>query len=143
MGKEKDKVNAPFKKACEKYLDPLHFQRMEVWTDRGVPDINLCHRGIEAWVECKWVDGGARAWQFSHPMTGPQLAFQKAREAAGGLAFTLARRGDTFKLWSSRDVVEVKERGWEASGCLVSLEGRPWDWPSLLQHLFRLPEGIS
>lgn len=35
---------------------PGHVQRFENAIDRGTPDVNVCHQGIEVWIELKVVE---------------------------------------------------------------------------------------
>lgn len=142
-GPEKRLVNDTFKGGIAKAADGLvHWQRIEVWTDRGVPDVNFCTQGRDIWVECKYCAGKTdAAAQFTHPLTGPQVAFLKSRWAAGGNAYILARRGDTFRIFRGDDAHIVKREGF--NGPWLEEFDKPWDWKSILETLTRFRERTS
>lgn len=135
-GPEGRLVNTPLKNGLARAATTtLHWQRVEVWTDRGVPDVNFCYQGSEVWVECKFCLGKTdNAWQFTHPLTGPQVAFLMSRWAAGGSAYIMARRGDTFRLWAGNRAREVRATGFNTDGWLEQYD-RPWNWTSILETL--------
>ena len=64
-----------------------HIQPIESSTSNGIPDINLCARGLEIWLELK-AEG-------KHPLLRPeQAAWITRRELCGGRALVLHRRPD-------------------------------------------------
>ena len=61
----------------------LHITRIESnYTQQGIPDINFCLEGHEAWIESK-VD--------EEPRSALQLSWHKQRYNAGGKVFTLRK----------------------------------------------------
>jgi hypothetical protein len=54
-----------------------HHQRIETSTGSGVPDMNVCHKGIEMWLELKVYTGGRvlirreqHAWSLRRSFAG-------------------------------------------------------------------------
>jgi hypothetical protein len=126
------------------YLPKVHWQAIETGvTGRGVPDINGCWNGREAWVECK----GARGTRLDIVHVSPeQVGWCEARTRAGGRVFLAVRRrgsmtnavdelllyrGSALRLFiDGQRLTDVVS--------LVSCGGGParWDWPRVAAHLF-------
>lgn len=73
-------TEAQFKAHLQKKLSgPLaHWQSIETTTGRGVPDVNLCYRGTELWMELK-------VGKKPEPILRPeQFAWAIRRFTAGG-----------------------------------------------------------
>ena len=77
-----------------------HVQRIETSTGSGVPDINICYLGMEAWVEAKMVIPGGVI------LRKEQFAWGMRRAQAGGMAAVLAAEeaGDLFYYWKFPDI---------------------------------------
>ena len=138
MAKERDKVNEPFKKGIKKVAPRVDWQRMELWTEAGIPDVNFCLDGHEHWIECKWTPSvtGAR---FSHPLNAAQCGWILKRVDAGGSAWILARRVDEFSLWHGSRAREVLDSGYKAghTSLVMPMVKRTWDWLELIRTLER------
>ena len=92
-----------------------HFQRLETWAGVGVPDINACFRGVEAWVECKEILRPAKA---SSPIRHPkvreaQIAWETHRRFVGGRTFVALMLGEEFRLLPGYSLIELK------AGCFM------------------------
>lgn len=134
MGDEAKKVNNVFRVGVKNIFPRVDWQRIENWSGPGVPDVNFCLYGKDYWVECKWVPSvkGAR---FSHPLNREQCSWLLRRVRAGGSAWVLARRVDTFKLWHGSFARELVDNGWNAKGETLTLES-PWDWGYLIDQMY-------
>lgn len=129
MATEALKVNIVFRDAVKSVYPHVHWQRIECWTDKGVPDINFCFEGQEHWIECKWV-ATQKGRMFSHKLQPEQCAWLLARSRAGGSAWVLARRVDVFRLYAGSEARSVVDRGWDGNHVLEI--NRPWDWEFVL-----------
>lgn len=117
----------------------IRWSRIENLVSAGIPDISFTWDGVDVWVESKWVQGKtSAAWQFSHPITGPQIAWHLGHAAAGGRSFIVARRCDTFRVWQGADVRRVRDEGFNCDLWLAEYE-KPWSWRSILETLARSP----
>lgn len=62
---------------------PGHWQNLEMYASAGIPDVNVCNGGVEAWLELKSGDRG-------HPQIRPlQYAFGMRRAHFGGRCFVI------------------------------------------------------
>lgn len=126
-----------------KWLKNVHWQPIETWsTGQGVPDVNGCSNGVEAWIENKWTKG----WKVD---TSPhQIAWIERRVRNGGRVFIAVRRltvagprkgkaVDELYLFKGADVRLLAELGigyckadFSEARSLLSCEGGPaaWDW---------------
>lgn len=63
-----------------------HMTRIESnMTGQGIPDVNFCYKGRECWIELKVGD---------NKLSPMQIAWQSQHRQAGGLVFTLWKKGD-------------------------------------------------
>ncbi len=123
-----------------KALPHVHWQRLENLVGSGVPDVNGCLNGIEAWVETKLIKGNQITFQPFQP------AWLLKRLHHGGRVFVLARKDDTLMLWGGSALAEllrsVKERGkvlvadYNDSIPLV-LTHQPFNWRVIANVLFK------
>ena len=134
MATEAKKVNEAFKQGVTKVYPQAHWQRVECWTDKGIPDVNLCLSGKDHWIECKWVPSKTGI-KFSHPLQPEQCAWLLARYRAGGSSWVLARRNDVFRLYPGYEARSVVDRGWSGNYCLEMQ--KPWDWVLLMSTVDR------
>lgn len=102
----------------------VHAQRFTDRLTKGIPDTNLCWKGIEAWVELKY---GSDA-----ELSSEQRLWLRTRRAAGGRAFVLWQLDKEYYLWSTGF------GNWpKSSPCAV---WRPRLTPEpLLEQLFTVP----
>lgn len=119
----------------------MHHQRIETGsTGRGIPDVNLCWRGVEVWVEMKVVQGRRVE------LRPEQVAWHVRRTRAGGRSWIFAREKksgprvgevDRLYLWPGKYSVSVSEKGVEADGATVwDRVGRKFPWDEILSRLF-------
>lgn len=80
-------------------LSHIDVVSIESYTSRGIPDINLCFNGFEAWIECKYEKGN------QIKLRPEQKNWIKHRTNCGGNVFILVRRQtakkDSIELWGS------------------------------------------
>lgn len=84
-----------------------HFQRIETGSvASGVPDLNLCYRGVEYWVELKMIKGTKISFRPT------QIPWNIHRAKAGGRNFVLAadNKGQ-LHIWHGRFVQQLMDRG--------------------------------
>ena len=132
MSREKDKVNNPFAAGMKKIAPTIHWQRIEVWTSKGVPDINFCLNGKEHWFEAKWVPS-KKGVKFSHELTMEQCAWHLARTKAGGSSWVIARRVDEWKIWPGSVARWVRDHSWDAAGVSLTLDSTPTRWSDVIE----------
>lgn len=87
-----------------------HFMRMETWAAMGVPDVNGCKDGVEAWIECKEVVKPVRPTTIiKHPKIRPaQITWEAKRRFAGGRTFVALMVGPDFHLLPGYCLKELK-----------------------------------
>ncbi len=92
---------------------PSHYVRVETSTESGCPDVNICHRGVELWLELKYVEKG-------YPiLRKEQYAWGIRRARAGGDVKILTFGMGQFKLYSYPRII-VNPRGDNKTLDLVS-----------------------
>jgi hypothetical protein len=71
----------------KKLFPKAHWQRLESWTGTGISDVNVCHQGVEVWIECK--DGTLRKRDncVVAKVRPSQIAWEQLRRDAGGRTF--------------------------------------------------------
>lgn len=75
-----------------------HCQRIENTVGSGVPDINVCLLGMEAWAELKMII------PVGVLLRKEQYAWGMRRAQAGGTVVVIADDGDFFHCWKFPDV---------------------------------------
>lgn len=71
----------------------VDWQRIETMAGAGVPDVNVCARGVEAWLELKvmrYRRASFRSMVLSFQLRKAQLAWLVRRNRAGGRAWVVA-----------------------------------------------------
>tara|TARA_R110000737_G_scaffold244400_1_gene255305 strand:- start:1223 stop:1666 length:444 start_codon:yes stop_codon:yes gene_type:complete len=132
-------LEASFWKLLKSHLPPMcHTQRIETGsTGLGIPDVNLCWEGKELWIELKVVKGKRV------DLSPEQCAWHFRRHRAGGKSLIMARdkfdgprkgKGDVIYIWSSKDVVEIQEKGIECPADFIF--HAPFDWKSIIASIF-------
>lgn len=121
---EQKHVWQPLKKGCPQ----VHWMRLENAVGTGMPDVNGCLNGVEAWIENKVTDGYA----ISFRPTQPAWIFQRVMH--GGRVFILVRKKDTFYLYHGSQIRELVEQGLRLQPVLRM--DKPFNWPLLLQTVF-------
>ena len=114
-----------------------HAQRIETGsTGQGIPDVNICHNGLETWIELKVVKGK------KVDLSPEQVSWLYVRNRAGGRVWILARdiadgprkgKYDRLYLWPGSRAVEIFKKGVAADGSVVW--NRPFDWLSITKAL--------
>jgi Holliday junction resolvase len=128
-----------FYKLFKKHLPSVaDCQRIETGsTGLGIPDLNVCHKGREIWIELKIVKG--RRVKLSPE----QIAWHHRRNRAGGETYIIARdkydgprkgKMDVIYIWKGKVVVEVFEKGidYPAMATFIS----PFKWDDVMAALF-------
>ena len=129
---------ATFSKLVKSHLPVgAHWQRIETGsTGTGIPDINICFKGKEIWVELKLIKGKRV------DLTPTQVAWLMKRAKAGGHTWILARhtydgvrigKGDNIYLWKGIHAKTVKENGTASGGYLVWRA--PFNWEKIMNCL--------
>jgi Holliday junction resolvase len=112
-------------------LPKVHWQRIETGgTGRGIPDLNGCYQGAEAWVECK------RTKHWTVEVRPEQVGWIERRTRAGGRVFLAVRRAERelWLLWPQaarrlRDRCRLDHLKSELAYC-------GWDWRIIEEVLF-------
>lgn len=101
---------------------------------QGVPDINMCCGGVEAWVENKAADHNKIKFRPLQPQ------WHIRRAAVGGRSFILCRSEKLgLLLWKGAAVHAVQEQGIFCQTGLLHIssgDARQWDWLSVFRHIF-------
>lgn len=74
----------------------LHMDRIENLVGVGNGDVNLCYRGVEAWIEQKVAKRPARkttVLRFGSPLRDSQVEWAEKRIKAGGRVYYLIQVG--------------------------------------------------
>lgn len=129
-----------------KYMRGMHILPIETgMTVQGVPDTNVCHDGVEFWVENK------RVYGTSIRMRPGQVGWHTRRAISGGRSFIAARREtlagprrgdavDELYLFFGVQAREVLEKGIAAKAILVESGGPArWDWKAISNVFLRAP----
>ena len=81
------KTESQVRQDVQRHIQGPHWTPVETYlTARGVPDLNGCLDGIEAWIEIKIITGR----RFQRPFSPNQRTWIKRRVAVGGHCFLLA-----------------------------------------------------
>lgn len=126
------------------HLRHIDWQSIEsALTGGGIPDLNGCCDGVEAWVECK----RASAWTVK--IRPAQIGWSKKRIRHGGRVLLAirkrhdggARRGaavDEFFLFNGELMHEINQNGFQSYAPRVHEKGGPsrWDWSAIQQAIF-------
>lgn len=82
--------------------------RVENVVSKGMPDVNICHRGVEAWVELKHEHNfPARMTTVVRfpTYTNEQRLWQRLRMAAGGRVFMLVQVDGEYFLFNCMNTI--------------------------------------
>ena len=123
-----------------------HLQRIESsLTGLGIPDINVCHGGREAWIEAKQTDG------WKPKIRGAQVGWAETRVRYGGHVILMTRRhcragvrraaADELWIHWGGDIRKVYTEGLTAAEPMVPpMPGGPakWDWEVVRNVVFNL-----
>ncbi len=114
-------------------------QRIETGsTGLGIPDVNLCFKGQEIWIELKVVQG------YKIDISPQQVAWHFRRWRAGGTTYIMARdkvdgvrkgKFDRIHIWPGQRAPEILEYGVHAEGGFVFTT--PFDWDAIVGLIFR------
>jgi hypothetical protein len=128
----------------KKHLVGAHIQRLESgMTGGGIPDVNACRDGVEAWIEYKSI----RGWVLPKTNRRPaQVGWIEGRLRHGGRCFVAVRqlgmgRDDLwlFSGWALRDLHQgLRLHAVPPAHLLGHWHGPPskWDWPKVNSLLF-------
>jgi hypothetical protein len=123
-------------------IKAAHFQSVETWsTGQGVPDVNVCLRGTETWIEFKTTATNAVR------ISTEQVGWIERRLRAGGRVLVivrwkcsagLQREGrDELLIFAGADVRKLMLGGISAATPLNWWAGGPraWDWDVIAKML--------
>jgi hypothetical protein len=105
-----------YRKITNLFPAPSHALRVENMIGSGIPDLNICHMGMEAWVECKLVIPGGVI------LRKEQYAWGMRRAAAGGTIAIIAFDNHFYYAWRFPDL-EVSP--WHRDNKYVKVESLP------------------
>jgi hypothetical protein len=104
---------------------PGHVERVENALTRGTPDVNMCHMGIEVWLELKVLDT-----KGSCELRPEQYLWHRKRQEVGGKVFVLARNETVIKIYQVQRDMSM----FEIWSCM-----KPFDWVSMNNLIFGMP----
>jgi len=124
-------------------IKSAHWQSVETWsTGQGVPDVNVCLRGVETWVEFKTTATNAVR------ISTEQVGWIERRLRAGGRVLVIVRwkclaglrRQPRDELWifAGAEVRALMLGGISAAVSLAHWDGGPkaWDWDMIERMLW-------
>lgn len=123
----------------------VHWQSIEsALTGGGIPDLNGCYNGVDAWVECKktdgWTCGDVKVFQVSWALqrlrSGGRVVLATRRRTEAG-----PRKGkavDELWLHSGAYMYECRKGGLRGAPTLLVTGGGPanWDWEAVQRVVF-------
>ncbi len=115
-------------------LPRAHFQRIESRVGPGVPDVNMCYRGCESWIELKVVSRPKLGGPIHPRVRAAQVAWLARRRKAGGNAWLLLGLDTDVLLFDGAVAADVGRGGTEAE--LAAL-ARAVGWDQVEQVLMR------
>lgn len=104
---------------------PGHVERVENALTRGTPDVNMCHVGIEVWLELKVLDNKGVC-----ELRPEQYLWHRKRQEAGGKVFVLARNEKVIKIYQVQRDMSM----FEIWSCV-----KPFDWSNMNNLIFGMP----
>lgn len=76
----------------------VHYQRIETGgTAKGVPDVNLCYRSREVWIELKSITGNKLN------LSEFQIVWMHNRDQSGGKCLILVKKGKQIRAFDVAD----------------------------------------
>ena len=87
----------------------LHYQRMELSEASGIPDLNICWKGFDVWVELKIFDHSGNKVDFRPE----QVSWIHKRVEAGGFVYILAydNKANISLVVDGYEVFEFAQKG--------------------------------
>ena len=101
-----------YRKIIALFPAPSHALRVENMIGSGIPDLNICHMGCEAWVECKLTLNRETI------LRKEQYAWGMRRGTAGGNVWVFSLDGLRMHCWSFPNI-QVKP--WHKDAKYVSI----------------------
>jgi hypothetical protein len=98
-----------------------HFQRIESRVGPGVPDVNMCYRGVESWLELKVVKRPKRGGPLHPRVRAAQVAWLARRRKAGGNAWLLLGIDTDVLLFDGAVAADVGRGGLESELAALAL----------------------
>jgi hypothetical protein len=111
-----------------------HFQRIESRVGPGVPDVNMCYRGVESWLELKVVKRPKRGGPIKPRVRAAQVAWLARRRKAGGNAWLLLGIDADVLLFDGSAAADVGRGGLESELVALALAV---GWDQVEQLLMR------
>jgi len=123
-------------------IKAAHFQSVETWsTGQGVPDVNVCLKGVETWIEFKTTATNAVR------ISTEQIGWIERRLRAGGRVLVIVRwrclaglrrqARDELLIYRGADVRALALGGISGATPLEWWDGGPraWDWDAIAKIL--------
>lgn len=109
------------------------WQRIESGlTLRGMPDTNLCSRGVESWIELKVIRGAKLS------IRPTQIVWHERRARAGGRSFVIGANDVTLMVWQGTDIRRLAHEGARVPALFVG-ELKTLNWARVEQILTEAP----
>lgn len=122
-----------------------HLSRIENTAGTGISDINVCHRGQEAWIELKVFHG--RRLHFRNS----QKSWILRRSGVGGRILVLARNQDVLTMYDAAEVVRsTATPGSDSKSFSVDVDAlptplltcrKPFRWSEVREKIFEFRQG--
>ena len=119
---------------------PGHVTRIENTAGIGTPDVNICHKGVEVWLELKVAKGHYIFLRTS------QVAFCVRRVAEKGRIFFVTRYGDEILIFTGEELLNCMEHieGITNKACKLHLKHisesfvftKPYAWKSITDLVY-------
>tara|TARA_X000001382_G_scaffold10998_1_gene7492 strand:- start:1747 stop:2142 length:396 start_codon:yes stop_codon:yes gene_type:complete len=108
-----------------------HVNRVENIAGVGIPDVNICHNGIETWVELKVAVGRYLLFEWS------QISWYKHRGQEQGRVKIVAKHKEDIIICDAEDILRVEPRRKVKAGILIDdirelkRYSKPYDWQKI------------
>lgn len=108
-----------------------HVNRVENIAGSGIPDVNICHNGIETWVELKVAKGNYLLFEWS------QLSWFKNRGQEKGRVKIVAKDKEDIIIADADNILRCEPRRKVKAGILISdirelkRYSKPYDWQKI------------
>ena len=118
-----------FWKLIKRNTPKVHWTRVESPGSPGVPDVNGCRDGVEAWLELTILRGR------KVELRPAQVAWLISRSRAGGRSWIVARHDDgRIFVWPGHKALEVASRGTDVEPDLWV--EKPYHWGAVENLIF-------
>ena len=108
-----------------------HVNRVENIAGVGIPDVNICHNGIETWVELKVATGKYLLFEWT------QLSWFKHRGKEKGRVKIVAKHKEDIIIAEADNILRVEPRRKVKAGIFIDdipdlqRYSKPYDWQKI------------